>query len=106
MAAYLHVTWPNPGKVIKARAPKVDMMKRTHLHRPRDVSLYDILTNEKSIWQLLKKILRIKFGGKKTQNIIHLFISYIWRDTSPIIGQPKWLYRAYLKEICGLGRKQ
>ena len=36
-----------------------------------------------------KKILGIKFGGKKTQNIIHLFISYVWRDTSPIIGQPK-----------------
>ena len=65
MAAYLHVTWPNPGKVIKARAPKVDMMKRTHLHRPRDVSLYDILTNEKSIWQLLKKFYASNLVGKK-----------------------------------------
>ena len=28
------------------------------------------------------------------------------RDTSPIIGQRKWLYRAYLKKICKPGWKQ
>ena len=33
-------------------------------------------------------------------------LGYISRDTSPIIQQRKSLCRVYLKEICGLGRKQ
>ena len=36
MVAYLHMTWPNHAKVIKATAPKVALMKGTHLNRPRD----------------------------------------------------------------------
>ena len=47
--AYLHMTWVNHAKVIKATAPKVALMKGTHLNRLHDFGLYDILTNGKSI---------------------------------------------------------
>ena len=33
-------------------------------------------------------------------------LCYVSRDTSPIIGQLKWLCRAYLKEICGPWQEQ
>ena len=36
----------------------------------------------------------------------NVLLGYVLRDTSPIIGQRKWLCSAYLKEICGLLRKQ
>ena len=52
--AYLHMTWVNHTKVIKATAPKVALMKVTNLNRPRDFWLYDILTNEKSICNFYK----------------------------------------------------
>ena len=52
--AYLHMTWVNHAKVIKATAPKVALMKGTNLNRPRDFWLYDILTNEKSICNFYK----------------------------------------------------
>ena len=51
---YLHMTWVNHTKVIKASAPKVDLMKGTNLKRPRDFWLYDTLTNEKSIYNFYK----------------------------------------------------
>ena len=35
-----------------------------------------------------------------------MFNGYISRDTSPIIGQRKWLCRAYLNKTCGTGQKQ
>ena len=35
MVAYLHVTWPNHAKSIKATDPKVASMKGTPLNRPR-----------------------------------------------------------------------
>ena len=69
MVQYLHVT-----KVIKARPTKVSLIKGTHLNWPYDLWLYVILTNEESIWQLLQKLLGIKLGRKKTQNIIYLFL--------------------------------
>ena len=46
MVAFLHM---NQTKVVKATAPKVALMKVTHLNRPRNFSLYDILTNEPSL---------------------------------------------------------
>ena len=52
--AYLHMTWVNHAKVIKATAPIVALMKGTILNRPRDFWLYNILTNEKSIYNLYK----------------------------------------------------
>ena len=45
---YLHMTWVNHAKAIKAKTPKIALMKGTNLNRPRDFWLYDILTNEKS----------------------------------------------------------
>ena len=33
-------------------------------------------------------------------------IRLVWRDTSPIIRQRKWLCQAYLKNICGPRQKQ
>ena len=50
-------------------------MKGIHLNRPYDLSLHDMLTNEKSMWQLLKKFLGIKFDRKK-QNITYLFFRF------------------------------
>ena len=50
-------------------------MKGTHLNRPHDLWLHDILTNEKSMWQLLQKFLCIKFDRKK-KNIIYLFFRF------------------------------
>ena len=50
-------------------------MKGTHLNRPSDIWLHDILTNEKSMWQLLQKFLCIKFDRKK-KNIMHLFLRF------------------------------
>ena len=44
---------------------------------------------------------KFKFEDDKTYNTRN----HISRDTSPIIGQRKWLCRAYLKEIYGRGRK-
>ena len=35
MVAYLHVTRPNHAKLIKAAAPKVVLMKGSHLNRSR-----------------------------------------------------------------------
>ena len=52
--AYLHMTWVNHAKVIKATAPKVALMKGTNLKRPRDFWLYDTLTNKKSICNVYK----------------------------------------------------
>ena len=60
---------------MKATAPKVASMKGIHLNGPYDLSLDDMLTNEKSMWQLLQKFFGIKFGGKK-QNIIYLFFRF------------------------------
>ena len=54
MVAYLHMTWHNQAKLIKATAPKVALMKGTHLNRPRDFGLYDILTNQKGICNFQK----------------------------------------------------
>ena len=51
MVAYFHMKWPNHAKLIKAAAPKVALMKGTHINRPRD---FDILTNEKSIRNFYK----------------------------------------------------
>ena len=51
---YLHITWANHSKVIKATAPKVALMKGINLNRPRDFWLYDILTNKKSICNFYK----------------------------------------------------
>ena len=50
-------------------------MKGIHLNRPYDLWLHDMLTNEKSMWQLLKKFLGIKFDRKK-QNITYLFFRF------------------------------
>ena len=50
-------------------------MKGTHLNRPHDLWLYDILTDEKSMWQLLQKFLCINFDRKK-KNIIYLFLRF------------------------------
>ena len=50
-------------------------MKGTHLNRPHDLWLHDILTDEKSMWQLLKKFLGIKFDRKK-KNVIYLFFRF------------------------------
>ena len=50
-------------------------MKGIHLNRPYDHWLHDILTNEKSISQLLQKFLGIKSDRKK-QNIIYLFFRF------------------------------
>ena len=36
----------------------------------------------------------------------YVWLGYVSRDTSPIIGQRKWLFCAYLKQICGPGWKQ
>ena len=33
MVAYLHMTWPNHAKLIKVAAPKVALIKGTHLNR-------------------------------------------------------------------------
>ena len=52
--AYLHMTWVNHAKVIKATAPKVALMKGTNLNSPREFWLYDTLTNEKSICNFYK----------------------------------------------------
>ena len=54
MVAYIHMTWPNHTRVINATAPKVALMKGTHLNGSRDFLLYDILTNEKSISNFYK----------------------------------------------------
>ena len=51
MVAYLHMKWPNHGKLIQATAPKVALMKGTNINRLRD---FDILTNEKSISNFYK----------------------------------------------------
>ena len=37
MVAYLYVTSPKNANVIKAKAPKVALMKGTHLNRLRDI---------------------------------------------------------------------
>ena len=50
MIAYLHTTRPNHAKVIKATVPKVALMKGIYLI----YILYDILTNEKSIYNFYK----------------------------------------------------
>ena len=34
----------------------------------------------------------------------YVWLGYVSRDT--IMGQRKWLFGAYLKEICGPGQKQ
>ena len=54
MVAFLHMTWPNQAKVVKATAPKIALIKGTHLNRPHDFLLCDILTNEKSICNFYK----------------------------------------------------
>ena len=41
-----------------------------------------------------------------TQQVYHIMKDNASRDTSPIIGQRKWLCHAYLNKICGLGQKQ
>ena len=50
MVVYLHVTWSNHAKVIKALTPNIALMKGTYLNRPWDLRLHDILTNEKRMW--------------------------------------------------------
>ena len=52
--AYLHMTWVNHAKVIKATAPKVALIKGTNLNSSREFWLYDTLTNEKSICNFYK----------------------------------------------------
>ena len=44
----------------------------------------------------------------KNLHVMNKYVSlvYVSRDTSPIIGQRKWLCRTYLKEICESGWKQ
>ena len=72
--AYLHMTWVNQAKVLKATAPKVTLLKGTNLNRPRDFWLHDILTNEKSICNFYSfcKILDIKFDRKNTEHNIFI----------------------------------
>ena len=70
MVAYLHMTWPNHAKLIKpnyaklikAAAPKIALMKGTHLTRPRDFWLHDTLANEKNMSNFYK--------GCQTSNLI------------------------------------
>ena len=68
--------WPNHAKVIKSTAPKVALMKGIHLDRQRGLWWCDILTNENNIWQLLQKLLGIKFEWKKIQNMTYLFFRF------------------------------
>ena len=74
--AYVHMTWVNRAKLIKATTLKVALMKGTNLNRPRDIWLYDILTNKKSICNFCKKLLDIKFDRKKTQKLMYLFFRF------------------------------
>ena len=73
--AYLHMTWPNHAKVIKATAPKVVLMKGTYLNRPCDFWLYGILTDEKSICYFYKNCYWSNLIAKK-HKLIHLFFRF------------------------------
>ena len=66
MVTYLHMTWPNHAKLIKAAAPKIALMKGTHLNRQHDFWLYDILATS-------SKAVRHQIWQKKTQKIMYLF---------------------------------
>ena len=67
---YLHMTWVIHAKVIKVTAPEVALMKCTHLNRPRDFLLYDILANEKSTWNFYKSCQTSNLTEKSTENKI------------------------------------
>ena len=75
--AYLHMTWVDHAKVIKATAPKVALRKGTNLNlnRSRDFWLYDILKNEKSICNFYKSCQTSNLI-EKTQKIINLFFRF------------------------------
>ena len=72
---YLHMTWVNHAKAIKAKTPKIALMKGTNLNRPRDFWLYDILTNEKSICNFYKSCQTSNLI-EKTQKILNLFFRF------------------------------
>ena len=76
MVAYLHVMWPNHGKVIKTTAPKVALMKGIHLNRPHDLWLHDILTKWKEHVVTFTKAFRHQIRYKKNTEYSNLFFRF------------------------------
>ena len=73
VVAYLHVTWPNHAKVIKATAPKVALMKGTPLNRPCDLIMW-YLDKWKEHVATFTKVFRHQIWKK--QNIVYLFFRF------------------------------
>ena len=63
--AYLHMTWFNHAKVIKAIAPKVALIKGTNLNGQCDFWLYDIWQMERA-YATFTKAVRYQIWSKKT----------------------------------------
>ena len=84
-------------------------IRRVPISRDKNI-LFDWIV----CWNVLRFYLYLFFFIPLFNNTIFLsrheqecLIGYVSRDTSsPIIGQRKWLCRAYLNEIYGPGRKQ
>ena len=82
MIAYLHITWPNLAKVMKARVPKDALMKSNH--PPQEVMWFLLIwypDKWKEHMQLLQKLLDIKYDRKKytENNIYSLGSKFVWQ---------------------------
>ena len=84
MVAYLHMTWPNHAKVIKAASPRAALMKGTYLNRPTWVLLIWYPDKWKEHMQLLQKLLSNFI--EKTQKTIYLFFKF----KIYMISAPSW----------------